>query len=163
MCICLTSESIALSFSAFPFMVQPSPKAQWFGNHTIFLKKKKKKSSINQPTNYFLKSFLKLCSTSTIFFPNSRLNYQVSVFSSFQVLVFHLYPSDFSTLVDMLNSWSVASVIERLIGEQWAQTLEPENLDETPFPPEMIECFAHLHGRMTQAISASLFSSEKGG
>ena len=30
-------------------MVQPSPKAQWFGNHTIFLKKKKK--ILNQPTN----------------------------------------------------------------------------------------------------------------
>lgn len=59
----------------------------------------------------------------------------------------------------MLISWSVASVIERLIGEQLAQTLEPENLDETPFPPEMIECCAHLHGQMTQAISASLFSS----
>lgn len=59
----------------------------------------------------------------------------------------------------MLISWSVASVIERLIGEQLAQTLEPENLDETPFPPEMIECFAPLHGQMTQAISASLFSS----
>ena len=63
----------------------------------------------------------------------------------------------------MLISGSIVSVIERLIGEQWAQTLELENLDETPFPPKMIKCFAHLRGQMTQAISASLFSSEKRG
>lgn len=59
-CICLTSESIALHFRAFFFMFEPSPKAQWFRNHTIFLFTEGEKSKIK---NHSLSPFLNSTST----------------------------------------------------------------------------------------------------
>lgn len=67
-CICLTSESIALHLRAFFFMVQHQ-KAQWFGNHTIFLfKKKRGKKAKEVIPSAHLESNLNLSS------PNSRFN-----------------------------------------------------------------------------------------
>lgn len=159
-CICLTFESTALYFRAFSFMVQPSPKAQRFGNDTIFLNNPQ---STNQSTNPLfsqatIKSDLNFNRFSQTLDPITIGLFLLPAGSCFPSVLIKL-----SALVFMLISWSAAAVIERLIAEQWAQALEPEHLDEISSPPEMIECFAHLHGQMKQAISASLFSSEKCG
>lgn len=156
-CIYLTSESTALHFRAFSFMVQPPPKAQGFGNHTIFLFKNKNKTKEKKITT----------STHTWihhqpFLPNSKSNHQVSFFS-FKVLVFSLSLVKLCSLVFMsIISQSTAGKIERLVAESWAQAVESESAWNLIFSSENR---MHLSGKNTLRPMLSLlyFSHPKDG